>query len=81
MTRVTVDAGLREKLMDFKVPLELCDEAGYVVARLAPSTPYNDPDNWEELTAPVSNEELERRSKSDEARYTTQEVIEKLKRV
>jgi hypothetical protein len=81
MTRVTIDAALREKLMDFRVPLELCDESGHVVARVAPSTPYNDPENWVELTPHVSEEEIERRISSDEPTYTTQEVIEKIKKL
>src|SRR4051812_20575172 len=59
MTKVIVDAELRRKLLFFTTPLELCDDAGQVVARLTPSTPWNDPDKWEELTPPVSDEELQ----------------------
>jgi len=36
MTRVIVDAALRTKLHDFHEPLELCDEAGRVLARVVP---------------------------------------------
>jgi hypothetical protein len=45
MTRVTVDADLRKKLLNCATPLELCDERGTVLARLTPSTPWNDPEN------------------------------------
>jgi hypothetical protein len=79
MTRVTVDAELKRKLLHFSTPLELCDEAGQVVARLLPSTPWNDPENWVELTPPVSDEELERRMNSDEPTYSTQELLDQLR--
>jgi hypothetical protein len=82
MTRVTVDADLRKKLMNCTTPLELCDEQGYILAKLVPSTPWTtDPANWIELTPPVSEEELDRRSNSNEPTYSTQEVIEMLKKV
>jgi hypothetical protein len=81
MTKVTVDAELRKKLLYFKTPLELCDEAGQVIARLTPSTPWNDPDNWVELTPPVSEDELQRRMSSDEPTYTTQELLDQLRQV
>jgi hypothetical protein len=79
MTRVTIDDDLRQKLLGLNKALELCDERGNVVARLQPSTPWTDPDNWELLTPEVSEEELERLRNSDEPRYTTQEVLDYLK--
>lgn len=81
MTRVTIDADLRKKLMNCTTPLELCDEKGMVLARLTPSTPWTDPENWIELTPPVSDEEIQRRIDSGEPTYTTQELIEKIKRL
>jgi hypothetical protein len=80
MTRVTVDADLRKKLLNCATPLELCDEAGQVLARLTPSTPRTDAQNWIELTPPVSDQELLRRLSSDEPTYSTQEVIDMIKR-
>ena len=81
MTRVTIDVDPREKLHNCTMPLEICDEARLVLALLTPSTPWNDPDNWIELTPPVSEEELQRRLNSNEPTYSTQEVIEMLKKV
>ena len=60
MTRVTVDAEMRKKLMDCATPLELCDESGYVLAKLVPSTPWSDPENWEPLGPEPSEEEIQR---------------------
>jgi hypothetical protein len=83
MARIVADDELRKKLWYFTTPLEFCDETGRVVARLVPSTPWNDPENWAdmvELTPPVSDEEIQRRLNSDEPTYTTQEVIEMLKK-
>ena len=81
MTRVTVDAEMRKKLMDCSTLLELCDERGYVLAKLVPSGAWTDLDNCIELTPPVSDEELDRRSNSNETTYSTREVIEMLKKV
>jgi hypothetical protein len=81
MTRVTVDSDLRKKLMNCTTPLELCDEQGYVLAKLVPSTPWTDPENWIELTPDVSDEELDRRSISNEPSYSTEEVIDMLKKL
>jgi hypothetical protein len=83
MKRITADAELRAKLMYFTTPMEFCDETGRVIARLMPSTPWNDPNNWAdtvELTPPVSDAEMQRRLNSDEPTYTTQEVIEMLRK-
>lgn len=79
MVKVTVDAELKRKLYFFTTPLELCDEAGNVLARYTPSTPWNDPGNWHELTPEISEEELERRMNSNERTYTTQELIDMIK--
>jgi hypothetical protein len=81
MTRITVDAEMRKKLLNLSVPLELCDEGGWVLARLTPSTPDNDPDNWEELTPPVSDEEIQREIDSNEPMFTTEELIERIKQM
>jgi hypothetical protein len=80
MTRVTIDADLRKKLLNCATPLELCDERGTVLARLMPSTPLTDPEDWIELTPPVSDEELQRRLNSDEPTYSTEEVIGMIKK-
>jgi hypothetical protein len=81
MTRITVDAELRKKLLQLNSPLELCDEAGQVIARVLPSTPWIDPDNWVELTPPVSEAELRRRMGSNEPAISTQELLDRLRQV
>lgn len=72
MTRVVLDSALREKLCDLLHPLELCDERGRVLARLMPVC---DPAEYGPLEPQVSEEELLRRSQSDEKTYTTAEVL------
>ena len=79
MTKVTVDAELRKRLLFFTTPLEFCDANGIVIARYTPSTPWNDPDNWVGFNPEISEEEMDRRINSDERTYTTQEIIEMIK--
>jgi hypothetical protein len=81
MTRVTVDAELKKKLLDCTTPLELCDERGYVLAKLTPSTPWTDPENWEALGPEPSDEEIQREIDAGERTYTTQELIDEIKKV
>jgi len=81
MTRVTVDAELRRRLMNFTTPLELCDERGTVVARLTPSTPWTDPENWIDLSPNLSDDEIQSRIDSGEETYGTQDLIDKIKRL
>ncbi|HET6878539.1 MAG TPA: hypothetical protein VFI31_00105 [Pirellulales bacterium] len=78
MTRIVVDALLREKLQDLAGPLELCDDAGKVLARVMP---VYDPEEYGPLDPPISEEELDRRSKSNERRYTTDEVLRHLEQL
>ena len=78
MSRVVVDSLLREKLQNFALPLELCDDAGRVLARL---TPVYDPDEYGPLDPPISEDELQRRENSSEKRYTTEEVLRYLEQL
>lgn len=75
MTRITVDSLLRERLLDLSSPLELCDNNGRVLAHLTPvdSAVAYVPDEPQ-----VSQEELRRRAKSPERRYSTAEVLKHL---
>lgn len=43
MTRITIDNELMAKLHNCTIPLELCDEDGYVLGRLEPVTPEKPP--------------------------------------
>jgi hypothetical protein len=72
MTRVIVDEQLRSKLQNLSEPLELCDEKGYLVARVLPAY---DPRLYEGLEPTISAEELQRRKQSKEKTYTTAEVL------
>jgi hypothetical protein len=72
MTQLILDASMRSKLHELKQTLELCDESGQVLARLIPVL---DPSAYEPLQPQVSDEELLRRSRSDEKTYTTAEVL------
>ena len=74
MTRVIVDAALRDKLHNLSKPLELCDVTGKVLAHV---TPVADPAAFEPTEPQVSEEELDRREKSDKW-YTTEQVLDLL---
>jgi len=78
MTRVIVDEVLRNKLLNFSEPLDLCDETGQVLGHVFPAV---DPSEYELVEPPISEEELRRREQSTERRYTTAEVLEHLGRL
>jgi hypothetical protein len=80
MTRVTVDAEMRKKLMDCSQLLELCDENGDVLAKLVPSPRWTDPENWESLGPEPSDEEVEREIEAGDF-YTTQELMDEIKKL
>lgn len=72
MTRVTLDADLRNKLLNLSRPLELCDETGRVLARLLPEF---DPSQYEGLEPQITEEELRHRREHKGKTYTTAEVL------
>jgi hypothetical protein len=74
MIRVPLDQTLRTKLHNLTQPLELCDEAGFVVARVIPVPPKDEFEPWEPQ---VSEEELQRREKSDKW-FSTEELLKHL---
>jgi hypothetical protein len=80
MTRVTVDANVQKLFLNFTRPLELCDESGAVRAKLVPC-PVEDSDEWIDLTADISDEEIERDIASGEDGYTTEELIAEIKKM
>jgi hypothetical protein len=77
MTRITLDAATAERLQAAGDTVEFCDPSGKVIGRYAP---VFDPAEWEPITPDVTEEELDRREKSTEW-YTTEEVLEHLKRL
>lgn len=78
MTRVTVDDDLRRKLHDLSHEIELCDEEGRVLARVKPVV---DLSQFEFEIPFASEEELDRLERSNERRYTTQEMLDYLERL
>jgi hypothetical protein len=79
MTRITVDSELLAKLGGLSENIELCDEQGTVLAFVNPLNPKIDWDKIEWLTPDISPEETRQRLESDEPRYTTQQVLDKLR--
>jgi hypothetical protein len=76
MTQLVVDAATRNKLQGLKQPLELCNEAGKVLARLIPVL---DAAEYEPVEASLSAEELERRR--SEPDFSTGEVLAHLEKL
>jgi hypothetical protein len=72
MTRIVLDPEIREKLHNLTEPLELCDEAGRVLAHLTPAISSS----LNETTEPrISREELLRRKQNKGKTSTTAEVL------
>jgi hypothetical protein len=78
MTQVVLDASLSNQLASLGHPVELCAPSGQVVGRFVPLI---DLTQWEPASLDVSEEELERRAKSSEQRYTTAEVLASLEKL
>jgi hypothetical protein len=70
--KIVLDAALRTKPRNLTEPLELRDESGHVLAHI---TPARDLSEYAPLERQVSDEELRRRSQSNEKTYTTAEVL------
>jgi hypothetical protein len=80
MTRVTVDANVQKLFLNFTTPLDLCDESGAVRAKLVPCS-AEDPDEWIDLTADISDEEIKREIESGDEGYSTEELIAEIKKM
>jgi hypothetical protein len=78
MTRITLDADMRSKLLDLTQPLELCNESGQVLARVLPMI---DSTLFEGLEPQISREELLRRKQNKGKTYTTEEVLAHLEKL
>ena len=72
MTRIVLEADSSSTLNNLMHPVELCDASGRVLGRFVPLIDLSE---WDPASPEISEEELGRRSKSDEKRYTTTEVI------
>ena len=71
MSRITVNSEMKEQLVRVKHMAELCDENGQVIGCFVPESDRSC------LEPQVSEEELQRREKSDKW-YTTEEVLRHL---
>jgi hypothetical protein len=74
MTRITADDELRKKLLNFTEDVEICDEQGFVLAKVQRSNPFNDPRHWEEISPPLTQEEYLEALNSEEGGITTAEL-------
>jgi hypothetical protein len=75
MTRITLDHDLAQRLHELIEPVELCDPSGKVLGTFSPQF---DMSEWEPVSPGASEEELDRRERSAQPRYTTEEVLEYL---
>jgi hypothetical protein len=78
MTQIVVDLNLATKLHELGKPAEICDPSGRVVGRFVPLIDLSE---WEPVSPDISEEELRRRAKSNEKRYTTAEVLAHLEKL
>lgn len=78
MTRVVLDAELKERLLGLSQPVELCDDSGRVLGRVFPTVDLSQYEPWE---PPFDEAELRRREQSGAQRYTTAQVLERLEQL
>ena len=79
MTRIVVDTNMISQLGGLNQDSEVWNAQGEFLGRFLASTPNTDPEHWEWLTPEVSAEEIQRRINSGEPRYSTAEVLDKLR--
>jgi len=72
MAQLILDANLSSKLHEFTLPVDLCDPSGKVLGRFVPLIDLSE---WEAVSPEASEEELDRRERANEKRYTTAEVL------
>lgn len=75
MTRVTADDLLRNRLANFSMPLEICDEEGRILARVVPGADASE----YVLDEPVFDEAELRRQEASGVWYSTAEVLGRLR--
>lgn len=78
MTQIILDPNLASKLNSLQHPVELCDPSGQVLGRFIPLVNLSE---WEPISPDITEEELERRAKSGEKRYTTAEVLSHMEKL
>jgi hypothetical protein len=78
MAQITLDSALSSKLGGLTSVVELCDPSGRILGRFVPAVDLSE---WEPISPEVSEEELDRRARSGEKRYSTAEVLAHLERL
>lgn len=78
MSKIVLDAATLGKFKDLSGPAELCDESGRSWGRYFPILGS---DEVERLAPDISEEELQRRFKSNQKTYTTAEVLAHLEKL
>ncbi|HZV04721.1 MAG TPA: hypothetical protein VE999_06530 [Gemmataceae bacterium] len=78
MTQIILDASVSGQLHNLTQPVELCDPSGRVLGEFVPRI---DMSEWEPISPDISEEELDRRAKSNQKRYTTAEVLAHLEKL
>jgi hypothetical protein len=78
MTRIIIDQQLKDKLRNLDQPAELCDESGHILGQFLPA--FN-PEAYEGLEPPISEEEIQARIKSKGKTYSTAEVLAHLEKL
>jgi hypothetical protein len=78
MTQIILDATTSGKLTGIEQSVELCDPSGKVLGRFVPLIDLSE---WESVSPPVSEEELDRQERSGGKRYTTAEVLAHLEKL
>mgnify|MGYP007059431590 CR=1 FL=1 len=77
MVRIIIDDSLKQELLSAEDGAELCDAAGNVVARVMAISHEIDP--WS-FFPELTEDEIERRCKSDEPGLTTEQVKDYLRK-
>jgi hypothetical protein len=72
MSHVTLDSSAASQLNQVTESVEVRDPSGRVIGRFVPLI---DKSEWEPLSSEISEEELDRRERSNEKTYTTAEVL------
>ena len=78
MTRVTIDATMWAKLQALRDVAELCDEAGRIVGHFHPGPPRDANGN---IIIPISEEELERRSREERGGRPLKDILRDLEKL
>ena len=77
MTSITLDSTAVAKLAGLPGPVQLCDESGHVLGWYRPGVLSDPPPALQEL-APLSEEELDRRSETREEGRPLKDIIRDL---